>query len=268
MIAAPSDGSERFAFGRNWRRFVELVDVPRITAAEDSLRQMLGVDDLAGRTFLDIGCGSGLFSLAAHRLGAEVHSFDVDADSVACTTELRARFGGDGGRWDIEHGSVLDRAYLGRLGRFDIVYSWGVLHHTGQMWEALGNAASVVADDGALFIAIYNDQKLLSRLWTTVKRTYVGGPVGRAAVIATMVPAFALKSAAKQLVAVASGGLATRERGMAPVVDWLDWLGGYPFEVASPEAIVDFHAAQGFVLTKIRTVGLGHGNNEFVFRRR
>lgn len=249
----------RFAFGRNWRRFLQLVDPARIDAAEASLRDMLGVDDLRGKRFLDAGCGSGLFSLAAHRLGAEVRSFDLDPDSVACTQELRARFGGDT-PWTVESGSVLDRDYLAGLGTFDVVYSWGVLHHTGRMWDAFDAVKPLVADGGALFIAIYNDQKVLSRAWTAVKRTYVAGPVGRAAVLAAFSPLVAAKVAANRLRGRDQG------RGMNTVIDWIDWLGGYPFEVATPDAVIAHFARDGFVLTRLRTVGPGHGCNEFVLR--
>jgi len=147
-----------------------------VAAAEASLKQMLEVADLAGKRFLDIGCGSGLFSLAARRLGALVHSFDYDPQSVACTGELKRRYFPDDVLWTIEEGSVLDQSYLASLGQFDVVYSWGVLHHTGQMWQALDAVAPLVAEDGKLFIAIYNDRGGASRRWAAVKRFYNRSP--------------------------------------------------------------------------------------------
>src|SRR5688572_14449984 len=122
---------ERFEFGKNWSNFLSVVNEERIDQAVVSLRKLLGVDSLAGASFLDVGSGSGLFSLAAHRLGARVRSFDYDGSSVACTTEMRRRFAAPGAEWTVERGSVLDREYLTSLGRYDYVYSWGVLHHTG-----------------------------------------------------------------------------------------------------------------------------------------
>ena len=127
--------SDRFAFGANWSRFLARLTPERIRLAESSLTDWLG--DLRGRSFLDIGSGSGLFSLAARNLGARVHSFDYDPDSVACTAELRRRFHPDDPDWGVEQGSALDEPYLRSLGMFDVVYSWGVLHHTGDMWRAL-----------------------------------------------------------------------------------------------------------------------------------
>src|SRR5436305_7602592 len=144
----------RFEFGENWARFLELLDDGRIARAEESLKAMLEVESLAGRSFLDIGSGSGLFSLAARRLGARVHSFDFDPQSVACTRELRRRFFNEDPTWTIDEASALDEDYVRALGLFDVVYSWGVLHHTGQMWRALENARLPVAAGGKLFIAI------------------------------------------------------------------------------------------------------------------
>lgn len=274
----PSSGQEEethFGFGENWRNFLTVLNDERIAEAEKSLREMLRVDNLTGKRFLDIGSGSGLFSLAARRLGAQVYSFDYDPDSVGCTQELRRRYFPDdtSREWHIEQGSVLDKDYLAKLGPFDIVYSWGVLHHTGSMWLALENAAGNVAPRGALFIAIYNDEGWRSTLNKKIKKTYNG-----------TTPFVRKLMAGTYLVYTSARGLIIdilqlknpldryrhkiQSRGMSVWYDVVDWLGGWPFEVATPEALFEFYYQRGFDLTKLKTVPRGHGCNEFVFRRR
>ncbi len=253
----------RFRFGRNWRRFLAVLDAERLAEAEDSLSQAVGPAVLADARFLDVGSGSGLFSLAARRLGARVHSFDYDPQSVACTQELRARFRPGDTDWTIEQGSILDPAYIGALGRFDVVYAWGVLHHTGDMRCALDNAAKLVADNGTLVVAIYNDQGLQSRCWTVVKRLYNASALARLVLIAGFAPYLV----GARFVVRSLSGRARPGRGMSLWHDMIDWLGGYPFEVASANRIIGHHTYRGLVLDRMTSAGRRSGCNEYVFRR-
>jgi SAM-dependent methyltransferase len=262
---------QRFEFGKNWGRFLAVLDEERVSEACKSLQQMLGLDSLAGRMFLDIGCGSGLFSLAAMRLGAaRVHSFDYDPSSVACGQALKSRFFPDATHWSIERGSILDPAYLAGLGQFDIVYSWGVLHHTGQMWRALQNVTAVVGDQGLLFIAIYRGQGWLTTSWRAVKRMYNSGPVGRAVILGIFCPFFAVQGLIADMARLKNPlrryAEYKRSRGMSRVHDWVDWLGGLPFEVASADELSAFFKQHGFHLENMR-LSDGHGCNELVFSR-
>ena len=263
--AAEVSQGERFEFGKNWSRFLTTLTEAKIVAAEDSLRAMLEVQDLHGKRFLDIGSGSGLFSLAARRLGASVHSFDYDPHSVACTRELRRRYFPDDNQWKVEEGSVLDANYVRSLGEFDVVYSWGVLHHTGQMWTALDNARLPVALNGKLFIAIYNDTGSQSRRWRWIKKTYNELPrfLRLPFAIAVSAPGEIKYFIASTLTSQRS----QRRRGMNRWYDMIDWVGGYPYEVATPEQIFEFYKQRGFYLAKLRCGGVGLGCNEFVLVR-
>lgn len=261
---------ERFAFGANWARFLRVLDDERIAEAERSLQDMLGVASLRGRFFLDAGSGSGLFSLAARRLGARVASFDYDPMSVACTRELKRRFFPDDPDWTIAEGSVLDADYLGRLGTFDVVYSWGVLHHTGAMWDALDNVAQMVAPGGILFIAIYNDQGGASRRWKRLKALYNRRPLLRAPLaVYTLFRQWTITIAKDTLKGypLRSWSGYKSARGMSAWHDVVDWIGGYPFEVAKPEQIFAFCRARGFRLERLQTCAGGLGCNQFVFAR-
>ncbi len=263
---------ERFEFGKNWNRFLSLLDEERIHEAELSLRHMLEVDDLQGKSFLDIGSGSGLFSLAARRLGARVHSFDYDPNSTACTAELKRRYFENDANWTVEEGSALDADYVCSLGKFDVVYSWGVLHHTGKMWAALENAALPVAQGGKLFIAIYNDQGGASQRWTTFKKVYNQSPVPiRFLMTLGLGACWELRTAAIRMARLQNPfsrmERKTRGRGMSLWFDLVDWAGGYPFEVAKPEQLLDFFRQRGYELCKMTTCGGGHGCNQLVFER-
>ena len=272
--SASDTGHSRFAFGRNWKRFLPDVTDARIALAQDSLRTMLGIDDLRDKCFLDIGSGSGLFSLAAKKLRSpRVFSFDYDHDSVACTRALKERFFTADDSWQIEQGSVLDPEYMGRFRDYDVVYSWGVLHHTGAMWTALANAALPVAMDGRLYVAIYNDQGCMSAIWRQIKRIYCSGAAGKAFILATVLPALVVGRGAKDIIggrsqlARYSVEYSRTSRGMSPLRDIVDWLGGYPFEVARPEQLSDFYQQRGFALDRLKAAS-GTGCHELVFTRR
>jgi 2-polyprenyl-3-methyl-5-hydroxy-6-metoxy-1,4-benzoquinol methylase len=257
---------QRFKFGANWTCFLSVLDDERIAAAEASIKEILGITSLDGLRFLDIGSGSGLFSLAARRLGATVHSFDFDPQSVACTQELKRRYFPGDRAWLVEQGSALDRTYLESLGQFDVVYSWGVLHHTGAMWLGIENAIrSVTRGGGRLIIAIYNDQGWKSHLWWFVKFFYNRLPqfmrapyVGAVTVVAHILAIVKYTAKLKPMTAIAPLFAYRSVRGMSAKYDRADWIGGFPYEFATFETLKSYLEARGFTLINARrTTTLG-----------
>ncbi len=277
--------AQHFEFGENWTRFLALVDEPRVARATMALQTLVRRERLDGLTFLDVGSGSGLSSLSAHRLGARVHAFDDDPQSVACTQELKRRFAPCSTGWTIESGSALDENYLSRLGTFDIVYSWGVLHHTGDLWSAVDLVSRRVAPGAMLLLAIYNDQGQTSERWRQVKALYQRLPkILRSALVgtigagmfarrlwstftATVLRVVLLRNPLLPLQMLVHDLRVPEARGMHRWYDLVDWVGGWPFQVATPEAVFRRLRAGGFVLEDLKTCGGGLGCNEFVFRK-
>jgi len=234
----------RFSFGKNWETFLaQHYSEARLKIAINSLQEFLGLNSLQGLSFTDIGCGSGLFSLAAFKLGAKsVISFDIDPLSIKCCQYLKAK-AGNPPQWQVRQGSVLDRAFTRSLPKSDVVLSWGVLHHTGSMWSSIESASLLVKPGGYFYIAIYNKigGVLGSRTWTVVKRLYNASPQSMrhlleacwmsADIIYTL---FQGKNPIKKIRQYKIN------RGMSWYTDIEDWLGGYPYEYATAKEMVDF----------------------------
>ncbi|HEX3701829.1 MAG TPA: class I SAM-dependent methyltransferase, partial [Vicinamibacterales bacterium] len=260
---------DRFSFGRNWKRYAATIDEERIRCSVESMAHALG--DIRGRSFLDVGCGSGIHVVSALRLGASrVHAFDYDQDSVECSRDVVAQYAPEAmERTTIERGDALSEPYMRSLGTFEVVYSWGVLHHTGDMWRALHLATLPLAPDGRLLLAIYNDQSVWSNGWRAMKWLYVRAAILRPLII---VGVFGPRELAKCMVKTPSGYIRewraySRLRGMNRWHDIIDWAGGYPFQVASPAAIREFFARLGLDTLVTVDCGRGNGCNEFRIAR-
>lgn len=262
--------SARYSFGQNWRRFLSTsLDEEHIGVAQSRLLTLCDLEHLRDHDVLDIGCGSGIHSLAALRAGARrIVSFDYDPDSIAATATVKQLAGGPA-HWTVMHGDVLSPEFLAQLGQFSLVYSWGVLHHTGDVWRAFANAQTCVAPGGMLCVALYSADAYpgTTDYWLDIKRRYnEAGPLKRHMMEASYIYQHVMYGK------IGNAGEAIRyirnykrtSRGMSFMTDIRDWLGGWPMEFVSDKDVIAAADLGGFKLIKTNN---GGGNSEFLFAK-
>jgi 2-polyprenyl-6-hydroxyphenyl methylase/3-demethylubiquinone-9 3-methyltransferase len=270
-LSADEGDATRFGFGKNWSRFVRgSFSNQRVEIAKTHILKFLGRTDLVGLDLLDIGCGSGLHSLAAFRAGARrIRSFDYDLDSVATTRRLWCH-AGEPSNWSVEHGDVLDDAYIASLGQWPFVYSWGVLHHTGEVWRAIENAQKTVGPAGLFYVALYSadvQSPAEQAFWLAKKQEYNrSDSFGQRRMAAWYIWHYMMGSNWAKAPYVLMRMIQHRyKRGMSLLTDIHDWLGGWPMEYTHDQQVVDLlERERGFKLVNVAT---GQACTEFLFER-
>lgn len=191
-VAGVAEGSAEFFDALDARRYL----------LEGFIERYARFADQAGRRVLEIGCGAGGDLLRFARAGARVTGVDLSPHSIALA---RRRFELVGLPADLR---VADAEALPFPdGRFDLVYSWGVLHHTPDTPCALAEAARVLAPGGRACIMLYHRHSLFA-LQAWLRYAFGRGHPGRsvADVLAAHVEspgtkAYTRKEAARLLVA-------------------------------------------------------------------
>lgn len=266
---------KRFRFGNNWKDFVDNnLNEESVKHAISCTKNILDESkiDLKDKTVIDIGCGSGLFSLVALELGAKfVTSFDFDPDSVICTKNLLRSRNFDEKNYKCIEGNILDVDFINNLGKYDLVYSWGVLHHTGELYQALKNATLLVENDGLIFISLYQ-KTIFDPLWKVEKKFFSSSSKNIQLVICKiwiilLKILYTLKG--KSFKKIVSNYF--MKRGMNFYNDLYDWLGGYPYEGIDTKDCVKFFSKLGFIniLLKKRSkyYAISSGCNEYIFSK-
>ena len=271
-MVASSDTQDRFGFGENWADYIEKnFSEERLEISKNHLLDVLKLDTLAGKTFLDIGCGSGLHSLAAYRAGADsIFSFDYDINSVNTTKKLRD-FAGAPDHWTVEQGSILDVDYVKKLPVSDVVYSWGVLHHTGEMWQAIENASIPIKNEGVFYIALYTTDIYIDpppEYWLKTKKAYnkAGALKKRMMELAYAYPRVIRPALRRFKNPLTEMKEYKASRGMSYWTDVRDWLGGWPMEFAGIQETKDFCSDK--LNLELVNIVAGEGNTEYVFKRK
>ena len=251
-----------FRFGQNWKAYaLNALSENQVEQSRNALAALLGQNDLTGKTFMDIGSGSGLHAVAASLLGAsEIYALDIDPDCIEVTNYTIQRFLNQSNHIHVQRASILDTDTITKLPKVDIVYSWGVLHHTGKMYPAIQNASALVKDQGHFVIAIYN-RHVTSPAWSVIKRSYnLASPVVRRMMYYLF---YGVIYVAKW--ASTRKNPLRKDRGMDFGYDVVDWIGGFPYEYASIDEMVTFVTRLGFKLERAIPARVGTGCNEFVF---
>ena len=262
--------SGRFGFGRNWRNYSKLITKDRLLKAELHLKDRFQVQSLEGR-FLDVGCGSGVFSVAALNLGAKVKGFDFDINSVKTSRKVLVEFSAGNTNWEVKQGDILTTNHKDDISQSDFIYSWGVLHHTGNMELAIENIARNAKRNARWVVAIYNDLGIESVKWTKLKKLYVDYVPLRPFLLIYSYYRFWAKQQFHSAIHFRNPfdgwkNYTIDSRGMSAWYDLIDWAGGYPFEVATPEWMKDKIEPLGWRMVNMwRNDGIG--NNEFLFVR-
>ncbi|WP_301932988.1 bifunctional 2-polyprenyl-6-hydroxyphenol methylase/3-demethylubiquinol 3-O-methyltransferase UbiG [Ferruginibacter sp.] len=264
----------RFKFGENWIEFLKILNDTRIKESETTLCQMLDVSSLKDKYFLDIGSGSGLHSLAARNLGANVLSFDYDTDSVNCTIYLKNKYyPNDDASWIVKQASVLEKKFMDTLPQFDYVYSWGVLHHTGNMYTSISYSMEKVKPNGFFYIALYR-KTIFDNFWKWFKKYYTRSGKRTQHFFQNI---WAIKIRLAFFVKRKDFNKMIKEyhteRGMNFFNDIHDWLGGYPYEAITPAECRLFFEKNNFKLIKQNIVKEGvsksfsSGCDEYLFQK-
>lgn len=247
-----------FSFGFNW------VDYVKTRMSEDiismhqtnlkSLYDSIGIS-LEEKSVFDIGSGSGLSSISFARLGAStITSMDIDSFSVEATAYTKNKFWNNSDiQWNIYQRSILDGIPIPDESQ-DIVYSWGVLHHTGDMWNAIRNSIKAVKPGGIFHVALYRSGSKFSKSLDEKYRFK-----------------FADKETKIQMLYNRAGQKINhikKDRGMNKFHDALDWLGGLPYDVADPEVLFSWlKEKHGFEVLYFRDRN-GGGNFTGILRKK
>ncbi len=253
----------KFSFGKNWQAYSKnALTKKSLMDFKHDFDELFNGIDFKNKKFIDIGFGQGLAILIAAEKGADVVGIDIDANNIkALNITLQEMGRVKVPKTDIV--SILDDDYVNRYkSNYDIVHSWGVLHHTGNMTKGFDNACDLVATNGYFICSIYN-RHWSSPIWKIIKYLYNISPL----ICQQLINGFFYPIIFIAKWIVTGKNPKQKERGMNFFYDVIDWIGGYPYEYATENEIIELVSKKGFVCIKSCPAAVPTGCNEFVFER-
>ena len=147
--------------GTQTREYFEAIENKRY-ALEPEIHQFAQFSRYHGKEVLEIGVGMGTDFLQWNRAGAYATGVDLTEECVALTRARLLVFGfPDEGRVlqaDAENLPFADSS-------FDLVYSWGVIHHSPNTRKALEEIVRVMRPGGEGKVMIYNKWSAVSLMY-------------------------------------------------------------------------------------------------------
>jgi SAM-dependent methyltransferase len=257
-----------FNFGSNWKNYSKYaLSGKKIETAKLHFDKLFENIDLNEKSFLDIGFGQGLSLLIATEKNANTVGCDINPLCSEVLLFNMKMFNNNLNEIPVVIGSINDETTVENILKlndgnlFDIVHSWGVLHHTGNMWKAIEKSKNLVTKNGIFVIAIYN-KHFTAKFWHLIKKVYnSSGWFIKNLMLAGYLPLIFIRYL------LYFQNPMKLPRGMNIYYDAIDWLGGYPYQYASIDEILDYMNQNGFTQVRIVKTSGFTGCNEFVFKK-
>jgi ubiquinone/menaquinone biosynthesis C-methylase UbiE len=131
--------------------------IPEYEASEKHWEIFYAAEEVQGKSILDAGCGTGIFSIIFANKGADqVTGIDISEGSLHTAQSLKEKFGLKNA--EFEKQDMLALPFPDRS--FDIVWAWGTVHHTTDPFKAIDELIRVLKPSGSILLAIYKRTRL------------------------------------------------------------------------------------------------------------